>query len=116
VRVEDGIQRSIVDYLEAVLAGVFVFAIPNAAIRNLGGRAGNAIPGLRKGMPDIGFLWNHGTFFLEVKTETGRLSADQIDCHVELRARGYPVATVCSIDEVRIALGLWGVITREAAA
>lgn len=116
MRVEDGIQRSIIDYLEAVLADVFVFAIPNASIRFPGARAGNAIPGLRKGMPDVGVLWNHGIYFLEVKTETGKLSIDQINCHEELTLKGFPVATVSGIDAVREVLRQWGVVTREAAA
>ena len=113
---EDDIQKSIVDFLERVLPKALTYAIPNAARRFAGGRAGNAVPGLKKGMPDLHTALDDGTgFYWEVKTRDGVLSAEQVDRQAELRARGHRVATVTGIDDVRRALQRHNIITREAA-
>jgi hypothetical protein len=117
MRRENAIQRSIVDYLLTVIhPRPFVFAIPNAAIRFRNGRAGNAVPGLRPGMPDLAFFWRGHPYLLEVKTPKGRLSAAQIECHRELSDNFISYATVTSIEDTRRVLSLWRVETREAAA
>jgi hypothetical protein len=115
MRAEDKIQKTLVAWLEAVVPGVFVFAIPNAARRTAGGRAGNAVPGLRKGMPDLCFLVDLMAHFVEVKTPDGGLSQAQIDCHRELDEAGYCVTTATSIEELREAVAAWGIHTREVA-
>jgi hypothetical protein len=115
MRAEDGIQKTIVAWLEAAVPGVFVFAIPNAARRGPGQRAGNAVPGLRKGMPDLAFLVDGHAWFVEVKTPDGWLSEVQRDCHVDLKEVGHDVAIVTSIEDMREALAAWGIHTREVA-
>jgi hypothetical protein len=114
MRAEDGIQKTIVAWLEAVVPGVFVFAIPNAARRGPGQRAGNAVPGLKKGMPDLCFLYDERAFFVEVKTADGKLSQVQVDCHVKLLEQA-EVTIVTSIEDMREALAAWGIHTREVA-
>jgi len=115
VRTEDKNQKTLVAWLEAVVPNVLVFAIPNAARRTAGGRAGNAVPGLKAGMPDICFLYDGRPYFVEVKTTTGRLSKTQVECHRELRKLGFEVAVASSIEELREAVACWGIHTREAA-
>jgi hypothetical protein len=110
---EDAIQKSIVDYLGAVLPHAFVFAVPNAAVRRNGGRAGNAVPGLRPGVPDLCFVWRRRAYFLEVKRPREPLSLVQRDCRVELQRHDIPVWTVHSIEDTRTALKYWRVRTRE---
>ena len=72
---ESAIQRAIVDYLAAVAPDIFLYAVPNASTRRKGGRAGNAVAGLRKGVPDLGLVLPGGrAAFIECKAEKGRLS------------------------------------------
>jgi hypothetical protein len=113
---EDPLQGAIVDYIEAVLPDAIVFAIPNAARRWAGGKAGNAVPGLKRGMPDVGILIEDGfIYLLEVKDPLkGKLSQQQIDMHAELQRRRIPCVVVSSIEEVRAALrDIFHLHTRE---
>ena len=112
---EEKIQAASIDYLRAALRDHLVFAIPNAARRTAHGKAGNAVPGLMPGMPDLGICLLHGRIlFLEVKTPAGTLSPDQLAMHLLLRALGHIVETVRSIDETRQVLEHHKVPTREA--
>jgi hypothetical protein len=121
---ESQIQRSIVDWITVAAPDVIVFAIPNSSTRRLGGRAGNAVPGLRKGVFDLGLILPHGsgmagllggqTAYIEVKTDKGTLSDDQIEFRYTLIKRLVPHCIARSIDDVRAAFAAWGVTTREA--
>jgi hypothetical protein len=116
VRPEDKVQKTIITYIEAVVPNVLVFAIPNASRRRKGGRAGNAVPGLKAGMPDLCFFYGARPYFVEVKVPGGKgLSQVQIDCHRELLDREIDVTSATSIEDVREALADWGIHTREAA-
>jgi hypothetical protein len=113
------VQRAVIDFLEAVVVPTpFVFAIPNAAKRQKGKRAGNAVPGLKPGMPDLGMLHQRDIYFLEAKADrsNARLSNVQREVILELGMRGFHVCTFKSIDDVRAALETWGIQTREARA
>lgn len=62
--------------------------------------------GLGVGSPDlVGVLIPSGrAFCLEIKTETGRVSADQTRCHDAWRRRGIFVAVVRSVEDAMSAL------------
>lgn len=118
------IQRAICDYIAAVAPTVIVYAVPNASRRTEGGRASNAVPGLRKGVFDLALVLPPGAVslalgsgptpaFIEVKTETGKLSADQTAFRGALHQMGVPHVIATSIDDVRTAFAEWGVPTRE---
>ena len=114
MREENDIQASIVAYLAAVAPEIFVYGIPNASIRRRGGRAGNAVPGLRAGVPDLGLVLPGGQAgFIECKSARGILSADQIACRDAICAAGGRWTVARGIDDVREALALWDVKTRE---
>jgi hypothetical protein len=112
---ENDIQRSIVDYLNAVLFSTHrVFAIPNAARRGKSGRASNGVPGLRPGVPDLGIAGRGRVYFIEVKRDAkAKLSDAQEEWLDWCVCTGTPAARVESIDQVRTALSQWGIITRE---
>jgi hypothetical protein len=113
---ESDIQAAIIAYLAAVAPGVLVWAVPNAARRNAGGRAGNAVPGLRKGVYDLSLVLPDGRFAaIEVKTDTGIPSEAQMDFERELGFRNVPTCLARSIDDVRAFLSSIGIETREAA-
>lgn len=111
-------QASLIAYLEAVLpAEAVIFAVPNAARREKGKRAGNAVPGLKPGIPDIGIILP-GPLFLMIESKReigGRLSQDQSDIIAKLNHLEVPNAVARSIEDVRLFLRSIGVKTREAA-
>lgn len=65
--------------------------------------------GSRAGWPDLQVLRpGGGTFFIEVKAPQGRLSKGQEEMHERLRALGFRVHVVRSLDECAAAVALEG--------
>jgi hypothetical protein len=115
-RLESHIQKQIVDFIAAVLPNAICFAIPNGARRTASGRASNAVPGLRRGAPDLCLCLPQGrVLFLEVKSAKGRASIEQIGFHGLLSSIGHNVAVVRSVEDVRLAFTALGIKTREVA-
>jgi len=114
---ESQIQRAIVGYLDAVLPPQYrVYANANASRRTTTGRAANAVPGLRKGIPDITIRGPGGVSYdLEIKAAKGRLTTEQSEWGWWVISTGGCWACVHSVEEVRIALNEWGIKTREVA-
>ena len=114
---EASIQRAIVDYLHAVLPKDYrVAAIPNASRRSAQGRATNAVAGLSPGLFDLEIIGAGGrAWFIEVKTEKGRLSVSQDAWREWFIATGVPHCIARSVDDVRAALRAWRIVTRETA-
>jgi len=117
---ERTIQRAVVAYLRQVLPGAVVHHSVNE--QALSGRDRKAaaiamrnakLDGMLPGWPDIEVLTDSRTLFFEVKREGGRLTDTQRKLHEEIRALGYSVAVVRSIEDVREALAEWAVPTRE---
>ena len=115
---EDSIQNGIVDFLRIVLPpDHIVYANANAARRTAGGRAGNGVPGLMPGIPDLSVVCpGSRILYFEVKTAQGRLSEAQSHVLQRLRAADCLVAVVTSIDDVERALTTWNIPTRIARA
>jgi len=115
MKLEDKLQRAIVDYLELVLPQPhLIFAIPNAAARRNGGRAGNAVPGLRPGMPDLAFIVDGRTHYIEVKRpKHGKISIEQTSTGILIAQCGANTVFVTTIEGVRVALRDWGIRTKE---
>lgn len=110
---EQDIQKAIVAYLCAVVVGpCVVHAIPNASRRTPSGRAGNAVPGLLQGIPDLALVVKGRAYYFEVKASKGRLSEYQEAAIEGLRRAGARVAVVRSIDEVQTWLAVWRIPTR----
>lgn len=104
---EHKIQVAIIKWLRAVMPKCMI-----QHCRNEHGKAGKAgmlaaqrqkAAGVMSGFPDLICLpyANVGPFFLEVKTKTGRVSVAQEQVHNMLRERGYKIAVVRSVDDVR---------------
>ena len=114
---ESKIQKSIIDYLRAVLPHAVVFAIPNGSQRTASGRPANAVVGLLPGAPDLCVVLPQGrTLWLEVKSDKGRVSTNQIAVHGLFNSLGHPVPVVRSIDDVRQALAFLKIETKENTA
>ena len=70
--------------------------------------------GSKVGFPDLLVLpYAHiGPLFLEVKAEGNYASTAQKDMHKRLRALGYKVAVVRSIEDVQETLAGWGIASK----
>ena len=71
-----------------------LFAIPNAGRRSRGAGRWMCAEGLRRGVPDLCLPVRtaaHGALWIEMKTATGRVTADQGWWHEQLREQGYRV-------------------------
>ena len=70
--------------------------------------------GSKAGFPDLLVLpFAHiGPLFLEVKAEGNYASPSQKDMHQQLKALGYRVAVVRSIDDVQDKLHEWGIVAK----
>lgn len=120
MRREAPVQRAVVQWLRAVL--------PDAVVHHARGeinKRGRAIQielaqaralGAVPGFPDIVVLppAETGPLFFEVKAAGGYPSPAQREMHGRLRALGYRVAVVRSVDDAQAALAGWGIATRES--
>jgi hypothetical protein len=126
---EDSIQRGITKYLRTMLpSGWVVFAIPNGGSRNVIEAAKLKATGTLAGMPDLCILgcreWGvEGapdpepvTFFIEVKSASGRPSLPQLDMHDRLLDLGHSVGIARSIDDAKALCIKWGLPIRDASA
>ena len=111
---EKDIQKAIVDYISYACPSVLVFAVPNGAIRSAGGRAGNAVPGLRPGVADLCMIGpGQRVWFIEVKRPGGKISQAQKEFWTSCRARDVPYDVVYSLDEAIDTLSNWGLILSD---
>jgi hypothetical protein len=111
---EDALHKAIFRYLKAVLPhGWDVLHIPNNPRSAVAGARLKAM-GMMKGAPDIMILGNEArVYFLEVKTPKGRASSEQRKVHDRLMDKGFPVAVVRSIDDVRDFIAMHGLPSRD---
>jgi hypothetical protein len=106
--------NDVLPYLRRVAPDVMVFHIPNGGLRGKREAARLKWQGVLAGLPDLCLIAPVGrVFFMELKTKTGRLSADQKAIHGWLSAIGVSCAVIRSIDDARNALKAWGIPTRE---
>lgn len=118
-RKEAPIQRAIVEYLRT--------ALPEAIIHHAKGeinKRGKGIAielamakrnGALPGFPDLIVLpyATTGPVFFEVKAEGGYPTQAQKEMHARMKALGYRVAVVRSIDDTREALAEWAIWTDD---
>jgi hypothetical protein len=112
---EDRIQISILDYLEAVAPHVLFFAVPNEGKRSYMVARRHKLLGMVAGVPDLVLTYEGRAYFLEVKSAVGRLRPAQKLFIEAAHKAGAKCAVVRSIEDVRAALGAWGIPTREAS-
>ena len=116
-RPEQGLQRSVMAYLDAVLPpNAWSFHPPNGGKRGAIEGAIFKAMGTRAGLPDIGILFDGRCFWIELKAAAGKLSETQTKAHTRLWEAGCPVVVCRSIDEVRTALLGWAIPIRDARA
>lgn len=101
------LQMSIHDLLSR--AGVFHFSIPNER-SNQKTMSKLKKMGLAPGMPDLCILENGTIYFIEFKSEKGKLSDKQKMLHRILKEKGYQVAAAYSFEEAYKILNEWGFV------
>jgi hypothetical protein len=95
---ESAIQQAIKQRL--IFHGIVAVHVPNAGRRSVISGFKLKQEGMMPGFPDLICLGDAGRIgFLEVKTDTGRLSEAQERCHDMLRRKGHLVAVVRSQDD-----------------
>lgn len=113
--IEDGIHRSIVHWLRAVLPGSLVLHVPNAPRSAIAGARLKGL-GMLAGAPDLLVLLREGQgIWIEVKAPKGRLSPAQHAFADKCHSLDWPVIVARSVDDVRAAFVERGIRTREAA-
>lgn len=113
---ETTIHIAVYQYLCAVLPGAKVWHTPNSGERSKTEAARFKRMGVLAGVPDLIALTSCGRMlFIEVKTQSGRLSPEQIAFRDFCIFARFPHAVVRSVEETRAFLASHGVPTREAA-
>jgi hypothetical protein len=98
-RPEDAIQRAVFQHLKARKApGVFAFHVPNGGARKPIEASIIKGLGVTAGVPDVIAIKEGRTFALELKTETGKPSAQQLLTIEAMQAAGVTVDIAYGLD------------------
>lgn len=99
---EHQIQSALFKWLATVHPNVVAYAIPNAARRSMAQAAYLKAEGLRAGMPDVVVATARGGFhglYLELKTDSGKLSDHQREMLSRLADEHYACAVAYGLDD-----------------
>lgn len=109
---EHRIQVSLIEYLTITAKPeIFYFAVPNGGLRNVRVAQRMKAEGLKPGVSDMCFLLPEGKCgWLELKTQTGRLSDHQMGFKARCEKLGHLWAMARSVDEAIPTLRTWGVL------
>lgn len=109
-------QAAIVQFVRTVASEVIIFSVPNGGLRSKSEAARLKWTGVLAGVLDLVILLPNARCALwEIKTRSGRLSADQDAFIARLEKLGHSWAVVRSIDDARRELARLGIETREVA-
>ena len=110
---ETRFQAAAVEYIRRVAPQCIVHFVKNGG---QGSKTRAKWMGEIAGFPDLLILDEHGlAYLIEMKAPEGKLNDKQKDFRDLCRKRRQPWAQCTTINDVRDALKLWGIKTREAA-
>lgn len=69
--------------------------------------------GMKPGCPDILLVHDGQAFFIELKTDTGRVSPVQVETHMKLASVGARVGVARSVPDVSALLDTWRIPHRR---
>jgi hypothetical protein len=105
---EAAIQRAVIGHLAwRGHADAFCFHVPLGGFRRPIEAAILKSIGTVAGVPDVVIIYRGQVYAIEIKTETGKLTDIQRDCHERLRRAGAEVATAFGLDEALEQLERW---------
>lgn len=112
---EDHVHRSVLKFLRAVLPTHWVvFHTPNGGSRHPIEAANMKGLGVVAGVPDLQIVGEGGkSYFMEVKSKSGRLQPSQKMFLGKLEKLGADFAVVRSIEDAKACLQAWGLPSRE---
>lgn len=111
-RIEDSLQRALIQWIRAASSQSLVFHVPN------GGRRGKVEAAILKGLgvtagvPDLIILWPGTCAGLELKAKGGRPSPEQLAIGERFLALGHRWACVDDLDDAMCILRDWGLPLR----
>ena len=114
---EDRIQKSIVEYVRAVLPDAICFAVPNGGARSKATGAVLKATGVLAGVSDLCILPSLPiplALFAEIKTPSGRVSPEQRAFGMNVQAKGHCFAVWRSIEDARSTFKALNIVTRES--
>ena len=77
-----------------------LFHIPNGMFSNAREGAKFKAQGVISGVPDLVFVWNGKTHYIEVKCEKGVLSKNQIALHQKWKEQGVDIHVMRTSEEI----------------
>lgn len=87
---------------------VLCMAVPNGASVTAAQRLRLTHEGMMAGAPDLLlFAADRPTLAIEMKTDTGKTSKEQLQCHAALQVRGVTVALCRSAEQAYAAMTAW---------
>lgn len=112
-RPEQQLQRTVAAYLRLMLPDdVFWSAFPAGGGGRIRGAQLKAM-GLRPGVPDLMFIYCGRAYFIELKSDKGRLSKAQDEACFAIGKAGCPNVVVCkTLGDVIGTLKHWGIPLR----
>jgi hypothetical protein len=114
---ETEIQRAVFQHVGwRAYKDTFIFHPANGGYRTATEGAIFASLGVVPGTPDIIAIYRGRVFALELKTETGRVSQAQLECHEELRRAGATVDVAYGLDHALRQLEQWQLLKHNAAS
>lgn len=87
---------------------ILTWGVPNAGKRGFSAQASTKAEGIRAGVFDEHYAWNHGIAFLEWKDGQGDMSKAQIDWGNAMVDRGFRVACVRTPEFALTLFAEWG--------
>jgi hypothetical protein len=106
---EQTIQKAVFQHLAVRAAtGTFAFHPANGGWRSRTEAAILKGQGVTPGIPDVIAIRDGQVFGLELKSESGRLSPAQHECHSRLLAAGATVTTAMGLNHALGILETWG--------
>ena len=98
---EHYIQSTFVQWFRLNHKRHIVYAVPNGDKRSMLTAVRLKKEGVLAGVPDLHILLDNGkSFFLEIKTEKGKLNKNQKSTISEIEKRGYAVLVCYGIDDI----------------
>lgn len=110
---EDQLQITVARFLKIVAPDLVFYAVPNGGFRNVREAAKLKAMGVKAGVADLAVvLPDLRAAFIELKTATGRVNANQAEFQSTCDRLGIPYAVCRSVDDVAATLKGWGVNLR----
>jgi len=110
---EDALQKMIVRFLKITAPDLVFYHPANGGFRNVREAAKLKAMGVKAGVADLAVvLPDLRAAFIELKTATGRVNANQAEFQSTCDRLGIPYAVCRSVDDVAATLKGWGVNLR----